>query len=981
MYRCSSLVSITIPKGVTEIGTHAFYYCEKLAIVNCLIDVPPSVTTQTFEGISSTAILNVSSSSENYYKQKTEWTEHFNSIHVMQKNFSINVAVAGSLPELISNAEQSFVEELTLTGSLNGTDIVLIRKLAGTVSGNYCLKKLDLTNAKIVYGGSAYYSYTELGSLDDVVTISYSTKDDQITAYMFMNCKNLLEIKIPSNITNIGNNAFQGCTNLEIFSAPNNVKSIGSFAFEGCSSLLTISIPNSVTSIYWGAFSGCSNLSSINIPDSVTSIESNTFNGCSSLTSINIPNSVTSIGNGSFKDCSSLTFISIPNSVTTIAEDAFLGTGWYNSQKDGILYLGNWLICYKGNFAGQIIIPNGIVGIANSALKGCLGLNSVKLPGSVLYIGSLAFYGCSGLTSLMIDEGITTIGYSAFSGCSGITSLTIPNSVTSIGESAFSNCSRITSLIIGEKVTSIGNYAFSGCSGITSLIIGENVTSIGESSFSDCSGITSLTIGEKVTTIGRWAFYGCSSIESLTIPNSVTSIGNSAFYGCSGITSLTIGAKVTSIGNYAFSGCSNMESLAIPNSVTSIGESAFSGCSGITSLSIGEKVTSIGNYAFSGCSGITSLTIGEKVTTIDYRAFNGCSGITSLTIPSSVTSIGYEAFYGCSSLSSIVVSSDNPIYDSRNNSNAIIETASNTLVLGCLNSIIPNTVTSIGSSSFKGCGLINMNIPNSVTSIGYKAFDECSSLTNLTIGKSVKEIKEYAFRGCSSLKTFVSLNRIPPQAYKYYFDEWDYEWITENAFDDSFNKATCILWVPKGCLDSYKESTGWQKFLNVKEIINGDVDLDEDVNDVDRAAMIDFIMDKSPEGCSRMLADLNDDDKVDAIDMVLLVDVLNTGRLSAEWQFNFDYVDNNQVVSSLACTLTNKRGKSIQLTKCELYCGQQLVSYVTYNNSQSVELAPGESKKCSFENLSKLDSKNGFSVAWHYVYDSESYIYRCNNYQ
>ena len=424
-----------------------------------------------------------------------------------------------------------------------------------------------------------------------------------------------------------------------------------------------------------------------------------------------------------------------------------------------------------------------------------------------------------------------------------------------------------------------------------------------------------------------------------------------------------------------------MESLAIPNSVTSIGESAFSGCSGITSLSIGEKVTSIGNYAFSGCSGITSLTIGEKVTTIDYRAFNGCSGITSLTIPSSVTSIGYEAFYGCSSLSSIVVSSDNPIYDSRNNSNAIIETASNTLVLGCLNSIIPNTVTSIGSSSFKGCGLINMNIPNSVTSIGYKAFDECSSLTNLTIGKSVKEIKEYAFRGCSSLKTFVSLNRIPPQAYKYYFDEWDYEWITENAFDDSFNKATCILWVPKGCLDSYKESTGWQKFLNVKEIINGDVDLDEDVNDVDRAAMIDFIMDKSPEGCSRMLADLNDDDKVDAIDMVLLVDVLNTGRLSAEWQFNFDYVDNNQVVSSLACTLTNKRGKSIQLTKCELYCGQQLVSYVTYNNSQSVELAPGESKKCSFENLSKLDSKNGFSVAWHYVYDSESYIYRCNNYQ
>ena len=728
LYRCSSLVSITIPRGVTEIGTHAFYYCEKLAIVNCLIDNPPSVTTQTFEGISSTAILNIPSDYENNYKQKTEWTEHFNSVHAIEKRLSINVAVAGSLPELITNAEQSVVEELTLTGSLNGTDIALIRKMAGTVSGNYSLKKLDLTNAKIVYGGSAYYSYTELGSMGDVETISFSTKEDQISAYMFMNCSNLSEIKIPSNIINIGSRAFLGCTNLKTFSVPNNVSNIDSYAFSGCSSLSSISIPNSVTSIYYGAFAGCSSLSSI----------------------------------------------SIPNSVTSIGGDAFLNTGWYNSQKDGILYLDNWLICYKGNFTGQIIMPNGIVGIATDALKGCLGVNSIKIPSSVRYIGS---------------------------------------------------------------------YAFSGCSGITSL----------------------------------------------TIPNSVTSIGNSA----------------------------------------------FSGCSGITFLTIGEKVTSIGSFAFSGCS----------------------------------------------SLSSIVVSSDNPTYDSRNNSNTIIETASNTLVFGCVNSTIPNSVTSIGRCAFYGCSkIVSLTIPNSVTSIDYGAFYGCSSLTNLTIGKSVTEIKLDAFRDCSSLKSFVSLNRIPPQAYKYYFDEWDYEWIEENAFDNSFNKNECVLWVPKGCLDSYKESNGWNNFQNVKEIISGDVNLDEDVNDVDRVAMIDFIMNKSPESYNRMLADLNDDDQVDAADMVLLVDNLNTGRLTAEWQFNFDYVDNSQVVSSLACTLSNERSKSIQLTRCELYCGQQLVSYITYNNSQSVELAPGESKKCSFDNLSKLDTKNGFSVAWYYVYDSESYIYRCSNY-
>ena len=164
------------------------------------------------------------------------------------------------------------------------------------------------------------------------------------------------------------------------------------------------------------------------------------------------------------------------------------------------------------------------------------------------------------------------------------------------------------------------------------------------------------------------------------------------------------------------------------------------------------SVTSIGGYAFRDCTGLTSVTIGNSVTSIDGYAFQGCSGLTSITIPNSVTSIGNEAFQGCSGLTSIIVDSENQIYDSRENCNAIIKTASNKLLYGCKNTIIPNSVSSIGDNAFRDCsGLTSVTIPNSVTSIGGYVFYGCSGLTSVTIGNSVTSIGRYAFDGCSGL--------------------------------------------------------------------------------------------------------------------------------------------------------------------------------------------------------------------------------------
>ncbi|MDD6831734.1 MAG: leucine-rich repeat protein [bacterium] len=240
---------------------------------------------------------------------------------------------------------------------------------------------------------------------------------------------------------------------------------------------------------------------------------------------------------------------------------------------------------------------------------------------------------------------------------------------------------------------------------------------------------------------------GSKPTGHLTIPESVT-------YG-------GISYPVTSIGNDAFRGCFGLTSVTIGNSVTSINDGAFYGCSGLTSVTIPNSVTKIGNSAFSYCTGLTSVTIGNSVTSINDGAFYGCSGLTSVTIPNSVISIGYHAFGGCSDLTSIKVESGNSVYDSRENCNAIIETATNTLISGCKNTIIPNSVTSIGYGAFRDCGdLTSVTIPNSVTSIGDGAFEYCSGLTSVAIPDSVTSIGNGAFEYCSGLTSVTIPNSV-----------------------------------------------------------------------------------------------------------------------------------------------------------------------------------------------------------------------------
>ena len=272
-----------------------------------------------------------------------------------------------------------------------------------------------------------------------------------------------------------------------------------------------------------------------------------------------------------------------------------------------------------------------------------------------------------------------------------------------------------------------------------------------------CSG--QVTIPSRIESNGvvyyvtgiEAAFMDCAGLVSVTIPNSVKYIGDEAFKGCTGLTSIIIPNSVESVGWQAFDGCTGLTSITIPYGVTSIESDAFFRCTGLTSVSIPNSVTSIGQRAFACCTGLINITIPNSVTEINQDAFGGCSHLTSIVIPNSVTHI--KPGFGCSA-KRIIVDEGNKKYDSRDNSNAVIETATNTLIAACDNTTIPKNVTSIGELAFAGCmDMTSITIPNSVTSIGESAFYGCKNLTSVIIQNPNLQIDfEKVFKGCDNLK-------------------------------------------------------------------------------------------------------------------------------------------------------------------------------------------------------------------------------------
>jgi len=473
------------------------------------------------------------------------------------------------------------------------------------------------------------------------------------------------------------------------------------------------------------------------------------------------------------------------------------------------------------NLLSSISIPSSSYILGTSAFKGCLKLESLIIPNNIMSIGGGSFQDCSALKSIVLPDGLRTIGAQTFSGCTSLQEILIPNEVSQIGANAFYGCSSLSSISLPEKVKTLGEKAFYECTNLSSIVILGELSSIEEYTFYGCSKLQSIVIPDSVSQINGFAFSYCSGLSSLHIPSHVKKIGRYAFDHCTGLVSVNIEYGLSTIEEYAFESCSNLESINIPESVISIGLAAFWKCSSLVSVIIPESVSSIEAMTFRECSNLTSVVIPESVSKIAGGAFEACISLTDIMIPASVAIIEGNPFIECSSLDSIIVDSDNSVYDSRSNCNAIIETASGILQTGCKNTIIPDGITEIGERAFFSCsGLKSIRIPESVTSIGNSAFWLCSDLTSINIPEKVTSLEDSVLYGCSSLSSIIipaNVTIIKDRAFMncssltsitlYPTNPPALIWGTYSPFQGCPYALT--IYVPTQSLDSYKSSQYW----------------------------------------------------------------------------------------------------------------------------------------------------------------------------
>ena len=627
-------------------------------------------------------------------------------------------------------------------------------------------------------------------------------------------------VVLSEKLTNIGDYAFASCSNLKYITLPNQLDSIGDGAFSSCISLKNIIIPAHVSSIQWAPFYNCSNLSSITvesanpvydsrnncnaiiesatntlvagchatvIPNNVTCIGSYAFLECHSLYAITIPSSVDTIRGAAFVDCSGLTTVYVEateppvleyNDIFTSAPTCYIPTGTLAEYQES-----NW-----ASQVGSFVEEGGTINVLSctQAAELCTSTTptteTYTIRGYVTQITQEYISNYNNITFWMADEVdggqvlmayrvqptsttdqavkvgdyVEVVGslqlYSTTPEVAQGGSYTILNASSApaenqCGDNLYWEYNGGTLTIKGEGAMfdySRNNAPWDSYrENITAISLSSGITTIGNYAFSDITNLAKISMPSTLLSIGKNAFYHCASLSSITIPANVDTIVPFAFAGCSALTSINVHAKNTTYDsrnscnavihtatNTLAVGCQN---TVIPADVVKIGDAAFERVT-FSYIEIPNTVTEIAQYAFYGCEYLTTIDLPDNLTTLGYAAFRHCYALNEVVIPSTVTQVEGSTFSGCTSLTSIVVESGNTKYDSRNSCNAIIETATNTLIAGCQNTVIPNNVTSIGSQAFYQCSsLTSITIPNNVTSIGIQAFSSCSSLTSVTV--------------------------------------------------------------------------------------------------------------------------------------------------------------------------------------------------------------------------------------------------------
>lgn len=412
----------------------------------------------------------------------------------------------GNLSDLLPERERFKITDLTLSGSLDVSDLEVIRQMGGCRESyesryNGHLRYLDLSNAEFVRGGT-FETYA-----DDYFRTS--DLNDGSGDYLFSDMKSLHTIKLPNSMEIMGQYLFVGCESLTSVTLPKSLKTLPDWTFSSCfnqnDNLTSILIDDS--NPYYSSdgsalfdkyktkmFFAVKSLREYAIPSSVSEIIQEAFYNCRHLKTLVLPLRLKSVNGYHFSNCDSLYSISVDEKNPYLCSD---GSALYNKDKSELVFVYHTV--------RKMSIPSSVTKIGDYAFYNCTNLTSIELPSGVTEIGDYAFYNCTNLSSLTLPSGVTEIGLSAFEGCKSLTSVTLPSGVKYVLSYTFYGCESLRSINLPSDLVSIDERVFAGCTGLTSIYaFMEKPCEIDETTFENETIINATLYVPKGSLLDYW---------------------------------------------------------------------------------------------------------------------------------------------------------------------------------------------------------------------------------------------------------------------------------------------------------------------------------------------------------------------------------------------------------------------------------------------------------------------------------------------